>query len=225
MRILVIEDNRRLSDELKRSLAHEGYAVDAAYDGDEGLTFAESGQYDIIILDILLPLRDGLQVCQTLRRRGCTTPLLMLTARDAVDDRVRGLNSGADDYLVKPFAFHELLARLHALLRRQSIHKTSTLCVADLTLDLLTHRVTRAGQSVELTTMLFTLLEYFMRHPDQVLSHEVIANHIWNYDTQGTPNAIEVYVRRLRRCIDDPFERKLLETVRGAGYRLRAQDE
>ena len=225
MRILVIEDNQRLSDELKQSLTHEGYAVDAAYDGDEGLAFAESGLYDIIILDILLPMKDGLEVCQTLRQGGYTTPILMLTARDAINDRVRGLDSGADDYLVKPFAFHELLARLRALLRRHGTQKTSILQVSDLTLDLLTHRVTRSGQPITLTTMLFTLLEYFMRHPDQVLSHEMIANHIWSYDTQGTPNAIEVYVRRLRRCIDDPFEMKLLETVRGAGYRLRVRDE
>jgi len=138
---------------------------------------------------------------------------------------VRGLDSGADDYLVKPFALSELLARLRALLRRTSTQKTPVLCVGDLVVDPATHRIIRGGQQLELTTMLFTLLEYFMRHPDHVLSHDMIANHIWSYDTSGTPNAIEVYIRRLRRKIDDPFEVKLLETVRGAGYRLRTPDE
>ena len=225
MRILVIEDNHRLSYELKRGLMHEGYAVDAAYDGDAGLTFAESASYDAIILDILLPVKDGLEVCHTLRKRGCTVPILMLTARDAINDRVRGLDSGADDYLVKPFALSELLARLRALLRRTSTQKTPVLCVGDLIVDPATHRVVRGGHQIELTTMLFSLLEYFMRHPNHVLSHDMIANHIWSYDAPGTPNAIEVYIRRLRRKIDDPFEVKLLETVRGAGYRLRTPDE
>jgi DNA-binding response OmpR family regulator len=225
MRILVIEDNHRLRHELKQGLMHEGYAVDTADDGNMGLTFAESTSYDAIILDILLPVKNGLEVCQILRKRGCTVPILMLTARDTIDDRVHGLDSGADDYLVKPFAFHELLARLRALLRRSSTQKTPVLSVGDLTIDLATHRVTRGGQQIELTTLLFTLLEYFMRHPDHVLSHDMIANHIWSYDTPGTSNAIEVYIRRLRRKIDDPFEIKLLETVRGAGYRLRVPDK
>jgi len=225
MRILVIEDNHRLSYELKQGLTYEGHAIDTAYDGDAGLAFAESAPYDAIILDVLLPVKDGLQVCRTLRARGYTVPILLLTARDAIDDRVRGLDSGADDYLVKPFALSELLARLRALLRRTSPQKTSVLCVGDLSVDLATHRVMRGGQPIELTTMLFTLLEYLMRHPDHVLSHEMIANHIWSYDTPGTPNAIEVYIRRLRRKIDDPFEIKLVETVRGAGYRLRSPDE
>ena len=225
MRILVIEDNHRLSYELKQGLTYEGHAIDTAYDGDAGLAFAESAPYDAIILDVLLPVKDGLQVCRTLRARGYTVSILLLTARDAIDDRVRGLDSGADDYLVKPFALSELLARLRALLRRTSPQKTSVLCVGDLSVDLATHRVTRGGQPIELTTMLFTLLEYLMRHPDHVLSHEMIANHIWSYDTPGTPNAIEVYIRRLRRKIDDPFEIKLVETVRGAGYRLRTPDE
>lgn len=184
MRILVIEDNQRLSYELKRSLMHEGYAVDTAYDGDTGLTFAESAPYDAIILDVLLPVKDGLEVCHTLRKRGCTTPILMLTARDTVDDRVRGLDSGADDYLVKPFALSELLARLRALLRRNSTQKTPVLCVGDLTVDLATHRVIRGSQQIELTTMLFTLLEYFLRHPDHILSHDMIANHIWSVTIQ-----------------------------------------
>lgn len=225
MRILVVEDNHRLSYELKQSLMYEGYAVDTAHDGDAGLTFAESAPYDAIILDVLLPVTDGLEVCRILRMRGRTIPILMLTARDAINDRVRGLDSGADDYLVKPFALSELLARLRSLLRRNSPQKTPMLCVGDLTADLATHRVTRAGLQIELTTMLFTLLEYFLRHPDHILSHDMIANHIWSYDTPGTPNAIEVYIRRLRRKIDDPFEVKLLETVRGAGYRLRTPNE
>lgn len=221
MRILIIEDNKQLSNEIKQGLAHEGHAVDIANDGNEGLIFAESTAYEAIILDIVLPGKDGLAVCRLLRDRGYTTPILMLTARDTIDDRVRGLDSGADDYLVKPFAFHELLARLRALARRSQTLQTPILYVGDLTLDPATHRATRGGQPLELSTMLFTLLEYFMRHPNHILSHEMIANHIWSYDTPGTPNAIEVYIRRLRRCIDDPFETRLLETVRGAGYRLR----
>jgi DNA-binding response OmpR family regulator len=221
MRILIVEDNHRLSHELRQSLMYEGYAVDVAYDGDAGLAFAESAPYDAMILDVLLPIQDGLEVCHTLRQRGCTIPILMLTARDALDDRVRGLDSGADDYLVKPFALTELLARLRALLRRGGPQKSPVLCVGDLTVDPATHTVKRGSAQIELTAMLFTLLEYFMRHPDHILSHDRIADHIWSYDTPGTPNAIEVYIRRLRRKIDDPFEVKLLETVRGAGYRLR----
>jgi len=222
MRILVIEDNRRLSAALKLSLSEVGYAVDVAYDGAEGQAFAEATPYDAIILDVLLPVKDGLAVCRDLRQVGMRTPIIMLTARDTVADRVRGLDSGADDYLVKPFALNELLARLRALLRRDAPHKGAWLEVGDLRLDPATRFVERAGQAIELTARQYALLEYFMRHPNQLLTREAIESHLWSYDYEGVSNVVDVYVRRLRRQIDDPFDTKLLETVRGAGYRLRA---
>ncbi len=220
-RILLIEDNHRLSAALALSLGDAGYAVDVVYDGGEGQSFAEATAYDAIILDVLLPVKDGLAVCQALRRQGVNTPIIMLTARDAVEDRVRGLDSGADDYLVKPFAFSELLARLRALLRRESSERSVILEVGDLRLDPATRYVERAGQTITLTARLYALLEYFMRRPNQLLTREMIESHLWNYDYEGTSNAVDVYVRRLRQQIDDPFAVKLLETVRGAGYRMR----
>lgn len=224
MRLLIVEDNHRLNHVLHMSLTEAGYAVDAVFDGQEGQQFAESVTYDAIILDIMLPGKDGLAICRDLRQRGINAPILLLTARDTVQDRVRGLDSGADDYLVKPFAMSELLARLRALLRREASQKTAWLEVGDLRLDPATHRVERAGRRIELTTRLFVLLEYFMRHPNQVLTREMVESHIWSYDYTGTSNVVDVYVRRLRRQIDDPFEVKLLETVRGTGYRLRTPD-
>ncbi|WIG61186.1 MAG: Two-component transcriptional response regulator, OmpR family [Ktedonobacterales bacterium] len=221
MRILVIEDNRRLSAALAQSLSDAGYAVDTAYDGQEGQEFAEAAPYDAIILDILLPVRDGLVVCRALRARRVNTPVIMLTARDTVADRVRGLDSGADDYLVKPFALSELLARLRALLRREAPSKGGLLEAGDLRLDPATRFVERAGHSIELTAKQYALLEYFLRHPNQLLTREMIESHVWSYDFDATSNVVDVYVRRLRREIDDPFDVKLLETVRGAGYRLR----
>ncbi len=225
MRILVIEDNRRLSAALKASLVDAGYAVDIASDGAEGEAFAEATPYDAIILDILLPVKDGLAVCRALRAHRVNTPILMLTARDTVEDRVRGLDSGADDYLVKPFALNELLARLRALLRRDAPRKCGILEVGDLRLDPAAHLVERASQRIDLTARQFALLEYFMRHPNQLLTREMIESHLWSYDYEGTSNVVDVYVRRLRRQIDDPFATPLLETVRGVGYRLRAPGE
>ena len=222
MRILVVEDNHRLSAALARSLEDAGYAVDAAYDGQVGQDLALSAPYDAIILDILLPVKHGLDVCRDLRRQCVNTPILILTARDAVEDRVRGLDAGADDYLVKPFALSELLARLRALLRREAPTRSALLVVGDLRLDPATHFVERAGRGIELTAKQYALLELFMRHPNQLLSRELIESHIWSYDFEATSNVVDVYVRRLRRQIDDPFEVKLLETIRGAGYRLRA---
>jgi two-component system, OmpR family, copper resistance phosphate regulon response regulator CusR len=221
MRILLIEDNRRLNQTLKLSLIDEGYAVDTAFTGDEGEELALLTPYDAIILDIMLPNKDGLEVCRDLRRQRVKTPILMLTARDSVDDRVTGLDSGADDYLVKPFAIQELRARLRALLRRQSDDRSGLLTAADLTLDPAAHLVERAGQSVELTAKEFSLLEYLMRNPNRLITREMAENHIWSYDFQAASNVIDVYIRRLRRKIDDPYEMKLIETVRGAGYRLR----
>jgi DNA-binding response OmpR family regulator len=221
MRILVIEDNHRLSSSLAANLAHEGYSVDAAYDGQEGQDLAELTPYDLIILDILLPKKDGLQVCRDLRRRRIHTPILLLTARDGVEDRVQGLDYGADDYLVKPFAMRELLARLRALLRRQSPYTNGRLEIGDLVVDPVTHTVEREGRSIDLTPKEFALLEFLLYHPNQVVTREMIEQHIWNYDFESESNVIDVYVRRLRRKIDDPFATKLLTTVRGVGYRLQ----
>ncbi len=222
MRILLVEDNRRLNNALKMSLLDDGYAVDAAFDGQEGQDFAELTPYDAIILDVMLPVKDGLEVCRELRRQRINTPIIMLTARDAVEDRIKGLDSGADDYLVKPFAVDELRARLRALLRRESPSKSSQIEIGDLCIDPATHRVERGGRSIQLTAKEYALLEYFARHSDQIITREMAESHIWSYDFNGTSNVVDVYVRRLRRKIDDPFEIKLFETVRGVGYRLVA---
>ena len=225
MRVLVVEDNHRLNASLQMNLAHEGYSVDTAYDGQEGQDLAELTPYDLIILDILLPVKDGLEVCRDLRRRRVHTPILLLTARDSVDDRVQGLDCGADDYLVKPFAMRELLARLRALLRRQQPYKNARLEIGGLMVDPVTHSVEREGQPIELTPREFALLEYMMYHPNQVVTREMIEQHIWNYDFECESNVIDVYVRRLRRKIDDPFATKLLTTIRGIGYRLTPPQE
>jgi DNA-binding response OmpR family regulator len=181
---------------------------------------ARSAPYDAIILDIMLPEKNGLEVCRDLRRDRVNIPILMLTARDAVEDRVAGLDSGADDYLVKPFSIAELQARLRALLRRGLEDRSGTLQVADLVLDPAAHQVRRAGQPVELTSREFAILEYFIRNPNRLITREMAENHIWSYDFQAMSNVVDVYVRRLRRKIDDPFDVKLFETVRGEGYRL-----
>jgi DNA-binding response OmpR family regulator len=224
MRLLLVEDDSRLNRALSLSLSEEGYAVDRAFDGLEGQELAEATDYDAIILDILLPHRDGFEVCYALRRHGVGTPILMLTARDAVADRVRGLDSGADDYLVKPFALHELLARLRALLRRGAAHKSAVLVAGDLCADPATHHVERAGQRITLTAREFALLEYLMRHPNQVLTRAQIEQHLWNYDVITASNVVDVAVRRLRRKVDDPFAVKLVETLYGLGYRLRVPE-
>jgi DNA-binding response OmpR family regulator len=220
MRILLIEDNRRLNTSLKTSLLDDGYAVDSAYDGEEGQELAEMAPYDAIILDIMLPKKDGLQVCRDLRKQRINTPIIMLTAKDTVDDRVQGLDSGADDYLIKPFAFQELRARLRALLRRDASDKSGTITIADLVLDPAAHTVERSGQLIDLTAKEFSLLEYFMRNPNRLITRQMAETHIWSYDFDGTSNVVDVYIRRLRRKIDDPFDLKLVETLRGAGYRL-----
>src|SRR5437660_4474232 len=221
MRILVVEDNHLLNSSLASSLVHEGCSVDSAYDGQEGQDLAEMTAYDLIILDILLPGKDGLEVCRDLRRRRVHTPILLLTARDSVDDRVQGLDCGADDYLAKPFAMRELLARLRALLRRQQPYKNGRLEIGDLMIDPVTHSVEREGRSIDLTPREFALLEYLVYHPNQVVTREMIEQHIWNYDFECDSNVIDVYMRRLRRKIDAPFAVKLLTTVRGVGYRLQ----
>ena len=220
MRILLVEDNRQLRESLSLSLIEAGYAVDTAADGPDGEELAALTPYDVIVLDVLLPGKDGLQVCRDLRRRRVRTPVIMLTARDTVDDRVLGLDSGADDYLVKPFAIQELRARLRALLRRELPDKTDRLAVADLSLDPAAHTVERGGQAIALTAREFALLEYFMRNPNCLITRQMAEDHVWSYDFLGGSNVVDVTVRRLRRKIDDPFALKLIETVRGAGYRL-----
>jgi len=224
VRVLLVEDNRRLNNSLRMSLIDDGYAVDPAYDGLEAEEMAEFYPYDAIILDVMLPKKDGFDVCRELRNRRVNTPILMLTARDTIEDRVSGLDSGADDYLVKPFAIEELRARLRALLRRESSDKSALLQVADLSVDPATHFVERDGLSIDLTAKEYALLEYFMRNPNRIITREMAESHIWSYDFMSTSNVVDVYVRRLRRKIDDPFDVKLFETVRGAGYRLLKPD-
>jgi DNA-binding response OmpR family regulator len=226
MRVLIVEDEHNIAAYVKRGLEEQGYAVDAAYTGREALDWVEAVAFDLIVLDILLPEMDGLSVCRELRQRGVRTPILMLTARAAVDDRVAGLDAGADDYLVKPFAIRELLARLRALARRASDEpKTTVLQVADLTLDTVTHRVHRGGKAIEFTAKEYAVLECLMREPERVLTRTMIAEHVWNYDVFNQSNVVDVYIRNLRRKIDDAATVKLIHTVRGAGYRLSAQDE
>lgn len=225
MRVLVVEDDDVIAGFVEKGLEEEGYAVDRAADGDEALDWCAVAEYDAIVLDIMLPRRDGIEVCRTLRARGNRTPTLMLTAKDAIDDRVRGLDSGADDYLVKPFAFAELLARLRALSRREPRLLGTVLEVGDLRLDTTTREVTRAGNQISLTNKEYSLLEYLMRHPNQVLTRAMIGEHIWNYDFDNVTNVIDVHIRYLRRKIDDPHVTKLIQTVRGAGYRISEKPE
>ena len=221
MRILLVEDERKISAYVKRGLEESSYAVDPAYTGREALDWAESAPYDLIILDILLPELDGLSVCRELRRRGDRTPVLILTARDTVDDRVAGLDAGADDYLVKPFALKELLARLRALTRRAGdAPKSPILEFADLTLDTRTRQVRRGERRIELAAKEYAVLECLLRDPERVLTRTQIAEHVWNYDTYNQSNVVDVYIRNLRRKIDDPFDQKIIHTVRGTGYRL-----
>lgn len=220
MRILLVEDNRRLSDSLRMTLQDDGYVVDVAYDGLEGEELAAMAAYDIIILDIMLPQKDGLSVCKALRNQRVNTPILMLTARDALADRVSGLDSGADDYLVKPFEVDELRARMRALLRRESDSKSPLLIAADLEMDPATHAVQRAGQPIELTAKEFALLEYLIRRPNRLVTREMIQEHLWGYDHVLGSNVVDVYIRRLRRKIDDNHPVKLIETMRGSGYRI-----
>ena len=221
MRILLVEDNKRLSDSLRLSLEDNGYAVDVAYDGQEGEDLAEFTPYDTIILDVMLPKRDGIEVCRSLRRKRVQSPILMLTARDDLEDRVLGLDSGADDYLVKPFEMDELMARLRALMRRESDDKSGLITIADLVLDPATHFVKRNGQSLDLTSREYELLEYLMRNPNRLITRQMAENHLWSYDATVQSNVVDVYIRRLRRKVDDPFDVKLIETVRGSGYRMR----
>ena len=221
MHILLVEDERTIASYIKRGLEEQGYAVDLAYTGAEALDWVASGSFDLIVLDLMLPPPDGLAVCRTIRNHGLVVPILMLTASDTIHDRVTGLDAGADDYLVKPFAIQELLARVRALTRRAADQpKTPTLQVADLRLDPRTRQVQRAGKPIDLSAKEYAILECLLRAPGQILSRTLIADHVWSYDTFHESNIVDVYIRNLRRKIDDPYEQKLIQTVRGAGYRL-----
>jgi two-component system, OmpR family, response regulator len=221
VRVLVIEDETRMAALLRRGLEEEGYAVDLASDGDEGLFRAAENDYDVVLLDAMLPGMSGYEVCRQMRQHRRWAPVLMLTARDGIADRVAGLDAGADDYLTKPFAFAELTARLRALLRRGSAERPPVLTVGDLTLDPAAHSVRRAGREVELTAKEFALLELLMRHPGEVLTRTRILEHVWDFAYDPSSNVVDQYIAYLRRKIDRPFAREDVETVRGAGYRLR----
>jgi two-component system OmpR family response regulator len=224
MRLLLVEDDDTIAEFLARGLSDAGFAVDRAADGEEGLRLALERRHDAAIVDVMLPKRDGLSLIEAVRAQGQTTPVLILSARQSVDDRVQGLQAGGDDYLVKPFAFPELLARVQALLRRASgVAEPTRLEVGDLTLDLLSRDVMRAGKRLELRPREFTLLEYLMRNPDRVVTRSAILSRVWDYQFDPNTNVVDVLVSRLREKIDRDFDPKMLQTVRGVGYVLRAR--
>jgi DNA-binding response OmpR family regulator len=221
MYVLLVEDDTRIARVVEQALVEAGHRVDVAHDGLDGLTRAEPGAYDLLVLDVMLPEMDGIAVARELRRERVRTPILMLTARDAIADRVRGLDSGADDYLVKPFALEELLARVRALGRRAGDAADNVLEVADLKLDLDRHEAQRGDQTIELTAKEFDLLGYLMRNSGRVLSKNQITDHVWGYDAQATSNVVEIYVHYLRDKVDRGFSRPLIRTVRGVGYTIK----
>jgi heavy metal response regulator len=221
MRILVVEDEKKVASFLKKGLEEEYYAVDCAYDGEEALFMVEASDYDLVLLDIMLPKINGLEVLKGVRQRGLTIPVLMLTAKDSVEDVVKGLDAGGDDYLTKPFAFAELLARVRALLRRKERGPAGELRVANLVLDPATHMVRRGGQEIDLTAKEYALLEYLMRHVNRVVTRTMISEHVWDYHFDPMTNVIDVYVNHLRRKIDLDSSQRLIHTVRGVGYMLQ----
>ncbi|HYW47530.1 MAG TPA: heavy metal response regulator transcription factor [Bryobacteraceae bacterium] len=220
MRLLIVEDEPKTSAYLRKGLSEHGYVADLAENGEDGLYLAQNSEYDLLILDVMLPRRDGWSVIAELRRCGRQTPALFLTARDSVPDRVKGLELGADDYLVKPFAFSELLARIRTILRRGPARHSEPLSFADLELDPLTHKVTRGGKRLDLTPKEFLLLSLLVRRPGEVLSRTLIAEQVWGMNFDSGTNVVDVHVRRLRSKVDEPYERKLIRTVRGVGYVL-----
>lgn len=221
----MIEDEKKVASFIRKGLTEEMYAVDVAHDGEEGLSMALHTRYDAIILDVMLPKKDGMTVIRTLRESGCDSPVLMLTARAAMQDRVQGLDLGADDYLTKPFHFEELAARVRSLLRRTSSEKSTVLTCGDLSLDTVTHRAMRAGKEFELTTKEYSLLEYLMRNKGRVLSRSLIQQHVWSYSFDTESNIIDVYVKRLRNKIGDDGSSRMIRSVRGVGYIMREPDE
>ena len=227
MRILVIEDEKNLNDIITKKLKMEKYGVDSCFDGTDALDYIFSAEYDVIVSDIMLPGIDGFEILRTIREREIKTPVLLLTARDGIEDRVKGLDYGADDYLVKPFAFDELMARIRVLLRRNpatnNSNASNVFTIANLTVNCNSHDVFRDKIPIKLSTREFTILEYMIRNKERVLSREQIEQHIWNYDYEGGTNVIDVYIRYLRRKIDKDFEPKLIHTIRGVGYVLKAE--
>lgn len=222
MRILVAEDEHRIANSIKKGLEQEGYAVDAAFDGSKGYDLASSEDYDLIILDLLLPEMDGVTICKELRKNKIHTPILMLTAKGQIHDKVEGLDSGADDYLTKPFSFEELLARMRTLLRRPKVSLNETLALSDLTLNTKLYQVKRNNKLIHLSAKEFSLLEYLMRNANKILTKDQITAHVWNYDADILPNTVEVYIKNLRNKIDALFKNKkpLIKTVRGFGYKI-----
>jgi heavy metal response regulator len=221
MRILVVEDEKKVASFIKKGLEEEHYAVDIAYDGEEGLVLAQINEYDLILLDIMLPKLDGMEVLRRIRGNGSSVPVLILTAKDSVEDIVTGLDTGSDDYLTKPFSFAELVARVRALLRRKAKEKTDILTVSDLSLSTSTRRVKRGEREIELTPKEYSLLEYLMRNPNRILTRTLITEHVWDYHFDPETNVIDVYVNYLRKKIDHGFEKKLIHTIRGSGYMMK----
>jgi DNA-binding response OmpR family regulator len=224
MRILVVEDEKKVAGFIKRGLEEEEFSVELAEDGDEGVAMATKGNYDLILMDVMLPKMDGLSAIRTLREKNITTPILCLTAKDSVDDIVAGLDSGSDDYLTKPFAFAELVSRVKALIRRNARDRGAELVFADLRIDPVSHKVWRSDQEIDLTSKEYTLLEYFIRNPNQALTRTMIAEQVWDYTFDTFTNIIDVYVNYLRKKIDRGFDKKLIHTVRGVGYMLKESE-
>ena len=218
----MVEDEHKIANAIKKGLEQESFAVDVAYDGTEGFDLASAESYDVIVLDLMLPGIDGLEICKKLREENIHTPILVLTAKDQLEDKVKGLNSGADDYLTKPFAFEELLARVRALIRRPHHSLGTLLKVEDLSLNTISYEVERAGKKIQLSNKEFALLEYLLRHPNQILTKGQIIDHVWNYDADILPNTVEVYIGYLRAKIDKPFpkHKALIQTIRGFGYKI-----
>lgn len=222
MRLLIIEDERKIARVIAEALKRETYAVDAVHDGEEGFNLADSQPYDLLIVDRMLPGMEGAEIVKKLRKNGKNMPILFLTALGTTEDKTFGLDTGADDYLVKPFAIDELLARVRALLRRPPIQQPDVLKIADLTIDKQQQTVMRAGKTIDLTSKEYALLEYLMQHPNQILSKETLIDHVWDFDADILPNNVEAYIKNLRQKIDKPFKKQLIKTVRGFGYRIEA---
>ena len=221
MRLLVVEDERDLNRVISKRLEKEGYSVDSCYNGEEALEYMKTGEFDAIIMDIMMPLKNGIEVLEIMRANNNETPVLLLTAKDSISDRVRGLDAGAQDYLIKPFAFEELLARIRVMIRKTAGAVTNSYTVGDLVLDINSHTVSRKGKKIELSSKEFDILEYLMRNKEIVLSREKIENHVWNFDYCGGTNVVDVYIRYLRKKMDDDYEEKYIHTVRGKGYILK----
>ena len=224
MRILIAEDERDLNEMIRKKLTSEGYSVDTCYDGEDALAYLDVTEYDGVILDIMMPGRDGLQVLREMRRKGIHTPVMFLTARDSIEDRVKGLDAGATDYVVKPFSFKELMARVRAMTREKYGTSSSILQVGDLTMDTASQKVARGERNIDLSAKEYALLRYMMTNSGIVLSRDMIEDHVWNYDYEGGTNVVDVYIRYLRRKIDEGEEQKLIQTVRGRGYVIRADE-